>query len=80
MVSSRTGNFSEELQHLQAVKVNIRPADFSRDTLIFTRKEIRQSSANTAFDRQLLQGAAGQLFPANTLTAVGEAKHLDRLD
>lgn len=65
---------------LQARKVNIKPADFSKDTLIFTWKGIRQSSANTACDRQLLQGATGQLFPANTLTAVGDAKHLDRLD
>lgn len=80
IVSSRTGNYSKDQWLLQAIKVNIQPADFSKDdTLIFTWKEIRQSSANTAFDRQLLQGATGELFPANTLTAVGDAKHLDRL-
>lgn len=38
------------------------------------------SSANTPSDRQVLQGATGQLFPANSLTAVGDTKHLDRLD
>lgn len=38
------------------------------------------SSANSPSDRQLLQGATGQLLPANILTAVGDTKHLDRPD
>lgn len=38
------------------------------------------SWANNPSDRQLLQGATGQLLPANSLTAVGDTEHLDRLD
>lgn len=76
MVSSRTGNYSRQQWLLQAIKVNIQLAAFSNDTFIF----IQRRSANTPSDRHLLQGVTGQLFPANTWTAVGDTKHLDRLD
>lgn len=80
MVSSRTGSYSkEQWLLLQAIRVNIQPADLAK-RYSFLHEEIRQSAANAAFDRQLLQGATGQQFPANALTAVGDRKHLDRLD